>query len=82
MGRTYAAPFPALRRRAAGRGRSVARHIVAGKPRSEAQKTAFYRRLASELSQQMGIAEADVMVVIQFTAAEDWSSSGGVLYQP
>lgn len=57
-------------------------NIVAGKPRSEAQKAAFYRRLALELSQQMGIAEADVMVVIQFTAAEDWSFSGGVLYQP
>jgi len=55
---------------------------VAGKPRSEAQKAAFYRQLASELSQQMGIAEADVMVVIQFTATEDWSFSGGVLYQP
>ena len=55
-------------------------NIVAGKPRSEEQKAALYRQLATELNLKMGIDGADVMVVIQFTAAEDWSFSGGIRY--
>lgn len=57
-------------------------HIVAGKPRDAAQKAAFYRQLARDLQNEMGIAGDDVMVVIQFTAAEDWSFSRGELYRP
>lgn len=56
-------------------------NIVAGKPRSEEQKAALYRQLAAELQQKMAIDGGDVMVVIQFTAAEDWSFSGGKGYQ-
>ncbi|QBC04326.1 tautomerase family protein [Enterobacter cloacae] len=56
-------------------------NIVAGKPRSNEQKAALYHQLAAELHQKMDIDGADVMVVIQFTAAEDWSFSGGIGYQ-
>ena len=56
-------------------------NIVAGKPRSNEQKAALYLQLAAELHQKMDIDGADVMVVIQFTAAEDWSFSGGIGYQ-
>lgn len=57
-------------------------NIVAGKPRSEEQKSALYHQLAAQLKEKMGIDGGDVMVVIQFTAAEDWSFSGGIRYQP
>jgi phenylpyruvate tautomerase PptA (4-oxalocrotonate tautomerase family) len=57
-------------------------NIVAGKPRSDEQKAALYRQLAAQLNEKMGINGGDVMVVIQFTAAEDWSFSGGTRYQP
>ncbi|MCX5575083.1 tautomerase family protein [Enterobacter sp. E-TC7] len=57
-------------------------NIVAGKPRSNEQKASLYRQLAAQLNEKMGIDGGDVMVVIQFTAAEDWSFSGGIGYQP
>ena len=56
-------------------------NIVAGKPRSNEQKAALYHQLAAELHQKMDIEGAEVMDVIQFTAAEDWSFSGGIGYQ-
>ncbi|MCW4783750.1 tautomerase family protein [Enterobacter chuandaensis] len=57
-------------------------NIIAGKPRSNEQKAALYRQLATQLNEKMGIEGGDVMVVIQFTAAEDWSFSGGKRYHP
>ncbi len=57
-------------------------NIVAGKLRSTEQKSALYHQLAAQLNEKMGIEGGDVMVVIQFTAAEDWSFSGGKRYQP
>lgn len=56
-------------------------NIIAGKPRSDEQKAVLYRQLAAELHQKMDIDGGDVMVVVQFTAAEDWSFSGGTGYQ-
>lgn len=54
--------------------------ITAGKPRSEAQKQAFYRRLVALLEQSIGIKPQDVMVVITFTLPEDWSFGSGNLF--
>ncbi|MGE0970466.1 tautomerase family protein [Klebsiella sp. WOUb02] len=52
-------------------------HIFAGKPRSAQQKKRFYRRLCDRLQAELGVAPDDVMVVIQFNHAEDWSFSRG-----
>lgn len=54
--------------------------ITAGRQRSAATKQAFYRRLVSLLAASPGIRAEDVMVIINTTAAEDWSFSGGVMY--
>lgn len=62
--------------------RAILFNIIAGKPRSNEQKAALYRQLATQLNEKMGIEGGDVMVVIQFTAAEDWSFSGGKRYHP
>lgn len=62
--------------------RAILFNIIAGKPRSNEQKAALYRQLAAQLNEKMGIEGGDVMVVIQFTAAEDWSFSGGKRYHP
>ena len=52
--------------------------ITAGRPRSEATKRSFYRRLAERLQSAAGIASVDVMVVIHFNEAADWSFGSGL----
>ncbi|MFZ6712552.1 tautomerase family protein [Undibacterium sp. TC9W] len=54
--------------------------ITAGRQRSAASKAAFYRRLVELLGVSPGIRAEDVLVIINTTAAEDWSFSGGVMY--
>lgn len=54
--------------------------ITAGRQRSAAIKQAFYLRLVELLAQSPGLRAEDVMVIINTTAAEDWSFSGGVIY--
>lgn len=56
--------------------------ITAGKMRTREQKQNFYQALSEGLERGLGISPADVMVVIQFTQAEDWSFSGGKLFNP
>lgn len=56
--------------------------ITAGKPRSVTQKQCFYRVLSQRLLSNLGINPDDVMVVIQFNTAEDWSFSNGEMYCP
>ena len=52
--------------------------LSTGRPRSLATKRAFYRRLADLLAAAPGIDPRDVMVVVQTTAAEDWSFGDGL----
>ncbi|MFZ6874011.1 tautomerase family protein [Undibacterium sp. Di27W] len=54
--------------------------ITAGRQRSAATKAAFYQRLVALLAMSPGLRAEDVMVNINTTAAEDWSFSGGVMY--
>lgn len=54
--------------------------ITAGRQRSAAIKQAFYLRLVELLAQSPGLRAEDVMVIINTTAAEDWSFSGGLMY--
>lgn len=54
--------------------------ITAGRERSAATKQAFYQRLVELLATSPGVRAEDVMVIINTTAAEDWSFSGGVMY--
>lgn len=56
--------------------------ITAGKPRSREQKQNLYRALASRLHESLGIHPDDVMIVIQFTTADDWSFGGGRMFTP
>lgn len=56
-------------------------HIVAGKPRTSQQKQNFYRVLSERLHTLLGIHPDDVMVVIQFNSAEEWSFSRGEMYR-
>ena len=51
--------------------------ITAGRPRSTATKTAFYRRLAEGLQASPGLRPADLMVVITTTQADEWSFGHG-----
>jgi len=51
--------------------------LLAGKPRSATQKSAFCRTLTQRLAAQLGVRPDDVMVVIQFNTAGDWSFSNG-----
>ena len=52
-------------------------HIFAGKPRSPAQKRNLCRTLCERLNTKMNISPDDVMVMIQFNTADDWSFSNG-----
>lgn len=52
-------------------------HITAGRPRSAQTKQAFFQRLVTLLGESPGIRDADVMVVIATTQAEDWSFAHG-----
>ncbi|HBI10865.1 tautomerase family protein [Franconibacter pulveris] len=56
--------------------------ITAGKPRSREQKQNLYRALAARLHEALGIHPDDVMIVIQFTTADDWSFGGGRMFTP
>ena len=46
--------------------------ITAGKPRCLEQKRALYRTLTARLVETLGMRPDDIMIVIQFTASEDW----------
>lgn len=52
-------------------------HITAGRPRTEAQKHALYQMLCQRLHKETGLNPDDLMVIIRFTAPEDWSFSQG-----
>ena len=52
--------------------------VTAGRPRSTATKTAFYRCLVERLAEAPGLRPGDVMVVISTTQLDDWSFAGGV----
>jgi len=56
--------------------------ITAGKPRTTEQKKNFYRTLSQRLFTTLGIHGDDVMVIIQFNTADDWSFSQGEMYSP
>lgn len=56
--------------------------ITAGKPRSQEQKQNFYRVLAARLHAALGIHPDDVMIVIQFNGADEWSFGGGRMFNP
>ncbi|SHF90438.1 tautomerase family protein [Vibrio gazogenes] len=53
-------------------------HIFAGKPRSCEQKRALYQALNQHLTQSLPLNEEDIMVIIQFNHAEDWSFASGI----
>ncbi|MDV2080985.1 tautomerase family protein [Marinobacter xestospongiae] len=53
----------------------------AGRPRSTDPKRALYQGLAKQLNDDLGLSPDDVMVVIQFTASEDWSFGGGRMFE-
>jgi phenylpyruvate tautomerase PptA (4-oxalocrotonate tautomerase family) len=52
-------------------------HIFAGRPRSKTQKQNLFRLLSTRLHTQPGIQPDDVMVIIQFNTADEWSFSNG-----
>ncbi len=54
-------------------------HIQAGKPRTRAQKQSFCRVLCQRLQSALDIHPNDVMVMIQFNTADEWSFSQGQL---
>ena len=56
--------------------------ITAGRPRTREQKQDFYRVLNERLEREIGVSPDDVMVIIQFNQAEDWSFSRGQMFCP
>lgn len=52
-------------------------HILAGRPRSFAQKQNLSRVLCDRLQGDLNIQPDDVMIMIQFNSAEEWSFSQG-----
>lgn len=52
-------------------------HILAGKPRSREQKHNLCRLLCEQLHSVLAIHPDDVMVMIHFNTADDWSFSQG-----
>ncbi|WP_017348441.1 tautomerase family protein [Pantoea sp. A4] len=54
-------------------------HIIAGRPRTLEQKADLCRTLSSRLQAALDISPNDVMVIIQFNTADDWSFSNGRL---
>ncbi|WP_333850192.1 tautomerase family protein [Leclercia sp.] len=52
-------------------------HILAGKPRTLEQKQNFCRLLCERLHAALAIHPDDVMVMIRFNTADDWSFSQG-----
>lgn len=51
---------------------------VVSRPRSDAQKRIFYKRLCEELETACGIAPSDIMISFVGNADMDWSFGGGV----
>ena len=56
--------------------------INTGKPRSKAVKQAFYRRLVELLAVEPGMRKEDVLVIINAASSDDWSFSGGEMWEP
>ncbi|XWJ89109.1 tautomerase family protein [Phytobacter ursingii] len=54
-------------------------HILAGKPRTREQKQNLCRVLCQRLQSTLDIHPDDVMVMIQFNTADEWSFSQGQL---
>jgi phenylpyruvate tautomerase PptA (4-oxalocrotonate tautomerase family) len=54
-------------------------HVIAGKPRSFEQKKNLCRTLCEQLHTALNINPNDVMVMIQFNTADEWSFSNGQL---
>ncbi|WP_310606211.1 tautomerase family protein [Buttiauxella brennerae] len=54
-------------------------HILAGKPRSFAQKKNFCSTLCARLHTSLDISPDDVMVMMQFNTADEWSFSNGLM---
>lgn len=54
-------------------------HITAGKPRAFEQKKNLCRTLCEQLHTALGINPDDVMVIIQFNTADEWSFSNGLM---
>lgn len=52
-------------------------HILAGKPRTNEQKQNLCRVLSQRLYSKLNICPDDVMVMIQFNTADEWSFSQG-----
>lgn len=52
-------------------------HMLAGKPRTLEQKQGFCRLLCKRLHAELDIYPDDVMVMIHFNTADDWSFSQG-----
>lgn len=55
--------------------------ITAGKPRSYELQQNFMQQLAVHLAQNLAIAPSDVMVVIHYNRAQDWSFASGRLFK-
>lgn len=51
--------------------------IAAGRPRSDATRAAFFRRLVELLAEAPGMRPEDVMVIITTSESNEWSLSGG-----
>lgn len=56
--------------------------ITAGRPRTREQKQSLYRMLNERLERELAISPNDVMIIIQFNQAEDWSFSRGEMFCP
>lgn len=68
------------RYKSAGRSDSFIQfHLLAGKPRSVEQKRNFCRTLCQQLQTKLHISPDDVMVMMQFNTADEWSFSHGLL---
>jgi len=52
-------------------------HIFAGKLRDHEQKRALYKALCERLQEEIPIVKEDIMIILQFNDAEDWSFSSG-----
>jgi len=57
---------------------SILFHIFAGKPRTQEQKRTLYKELCECITQRTAIKAKDIMVILQFNHAEDWSFSSGI----
>lgn len=53
--------------------------ITAGRPRSTEMRRAFFQRAALELQSNPGIDPADLMIIINTTAPEEWSFGNGLM---